>query len=149
MNADRKAALVVRWAIMDKGTQQFPEYPLTRRRLLRSTLAAGAIGLVYPRLTWSEPAQTQAILPNGGDEPFPIPWLDKNGNHNQPAGPDLEPSHVFHFKGKVGRCAGFTGSGTDNQGNRILFGTKTTDYGFMDGEYFAARVAHRAALTHI
>jgi hypothetical protein len=23
-----------------------------------------------------------------------IPWLDKNGGHNQPVGPNLEPSHI-------------------------------------------------------
>ena len=27
----------------------------------------------------------------------------------------------------------------DNKGNRIAFGTPTTDYGFMEGEYFAGR----------
>jgi len=31
--------------------------------------------------------------------------------------------------------------GTDNKGNRIAFGTPTTDYGFMEGEYFAGRTA--------
>jgi len=31
---------------------------------------------------------------NGGTDPYPIPWLGKNGNHNQPAGPNLEPSHM-------------------------------------------------------
>jgi len=86
---------------------------------------------------------------NGGVDPFPIPWLDKNGSHNQPAGPQLEPSHIYHFKGRVGRCADFVGMGTDNKGNRIAFGTPTTDYGFMEGEYFAGRAAQTAAFTHI
>lgn len=88
-------------------------------------------------------------LYNGGSGPFPIPWLDKNGSHNQPAGPNLEPSHIYDFKGRVARCAGFTGSGTDNKGNRIAFGTATTDYGVMDGEYWAARQEHQGAFTHI
>jgi hypothetical protein len=56
---------------------------------------------------------------NGSTDPFSIPWLDKNGSHNQPAGPNLEPSHIYHFKGRVARCSTFTGMGTDNQGNRI------------------------------
>jgi hypothetical protein len=81
--------------------------------------------------------------------PYPIPWLDKNGSHNQPAGPQLEPSHIYHFKGRVARCANFGGMGTDNKGNRIAFGTPTTDYGFMQGEYFAGRAAQTGAFTHI
>jgi hypothetical protein len=63
---------------------------------------------------------------NGGTDPYPIPWLDKNGSHNQPAGPNLEPSHIYHFKGRVARCSTFTGMGTDSQGNRIAFGSPTT-----------------------
>jgi hypothetical protein len=44
--------------------------------------------------------QTQPTLTtaNGGAEPFPIPWLDKNGSHNQPAGANLEPSHIYDFR---------------------------------------------------
>jgi hypothetical protein len=86
---------------------------------------------------------------NGGTDPYPIPWLDKNGSHNQPAGPQLEPSHIYHFKGRVARCADFAGMGTDNKGNRIPFGTPTTDYGFMQGEYFAGRAPQRGTFTHI
>jgi len=81
----------------------------------------------------------EPIAANGSPDPYPIPWLDKNGSHNQPAGPNLEPSHIYHFKGKVARCSTFTGMGTDNQGNRIPFGDKTTDYGVMAGDYWAAR----------
>jgi hypothetical protein len=40
---------------------------------------------------------------NGGTDPYPIPWLDKNGSHNQPAALNLEPSHIYHFKGRVAR----------------------------------------------
>jgi len=36
-----------------------------------------------------------AINANGGSDPFPIPWLDKNGSHNQPTGANLEPSHIY------------------------------------------------------
>ncbi len=72
-----------------------------------------------------------------------------NGSHNQPAGPNLEPSHIYHFKGKVARCSTFTGMGTDNQGNRIAFGSPTTDYGVMFGDYWAARTTQHGTLTHI
>ena len=81
--------------------------------------------------------------------PLPIPSLDKNGSHNQPAGPNLEPSHIYHFKGRVARCSTFTGTGTDNQGNRIAFGSPTTDYGVMQGEYWAARAPQQGTFTHI
>jgi len=86
---------------------------------------------------------------NGGTDPFPIPWLDKNGSHNQPAGPNLEPSHIYDFKGRVARCSTFTGMGTDNMGNRIAFGSPTTDYGVMQGEYWAARTTQHGTFTHI
>jgi hypothetical protein len=86
---------------------------------------------------------------NGSTEPYPIPWLDKNGSHNQPAAPTSEPSHIYHFKGLVARCSTFTGMGTDNAGNRIAFGSPTTDYGLMHGEYWAARSAQRGIFTHI
>lgn len=86
---------------------------------------------------------------NGGTDPYPIPWLDKNGSHNQPAGPNLEPSHIYHFKGRVARCSTFSGAGTDNKGDRIAFGTPTTDYGLMQGEYWAARTVQHGAFSHI
>ena len=89
------------------------------------------------------------VDPDGPSGPYPIPWLDKNGSHNQPAGPDLEPSHIYHFKGRVARCSGFSGMGTDGTNERILFGTKTTDYGIMDGEYWAARAPQTGTFTHI
>jgi hypothetical protein len=86
---------------------------------------------------------------NGSTEPYPIPWLDKNGSHNQPAAAALEPSLIYHFKGLVARCSTFTGMGTDNAGNRIAFGSPTTDYGLMRGEYWAARSAQQGIFTHI
>jgi len=126
----------------------------TRRGFLTMglTVASGAsTSLLLSRdaAAASKAAPLKLKTYNGGVDPFPIPWLDKNGSHNQPAGPRLEPSHIYHFKGRVGRCADFVGMGTDNKGNRIAFGTPTTDYGFMDGEYFAGRAAQTAAFTHI
>jgi hypothetical protein len=104
-------------------------------------VAISSVNLAFP--------EQQPRTANGGTDPYPIPWLDKNGSHNQPAGPDLEPSHIYHFKGRVARCSTFTGMGTDNQGNRIAFGSPTTDYGAMQGEYWAARTAQQGVFTHI
>jgi hypothetical protein len=39
--------------------------------------------------------------------------------------------------------------GTDNQGNRIAFGSPTTDYGVMWPEYWAARAPQQETFTHI
>jgi len=126
----------------------------TRRIFLSTTLsiaAAGAASILLPDDIAAEnkPPQSKLLTYNGSTDPYPIPWLDKNGSHNQPAGPQLEPSHIFHFKGHVARCADFVGMGTDNKGNRIAFGTPTTDYGFMQGEYFAGRTPQTGAFTHI
>ncbi|GAC1434097.1 MAG: hypothetical protein NVSMB6_31480 [Burkholderiaceae bacterium] len=120
---------------------------VTRTR--RDMLKRSAISVV-PLLT--QQAISAAEKPgtaNGDADPFPIPWLDKNGSHNQPAGPNLEPSHIYHFKGRVARASTFTGIGTDNKGNRIAFGTPTTDYGVMQGEYWAARAGQKGTFTHI
>ena len=119
-----------------------------RRRFLRSGAIAGVALAAGSGVAGA--ASLEALkTANGGTDPYPIPWLDKNGSHNQPAGPNLEPSHIFHFKGRVARCSTFTGMGTDNQGNRIAFGSPTTDYGVMQGEYWAARSAQQGIYTHI
>jgi hypothetical protein len=126
----------------------------TRRSFLGTTLttaSAASAGQLFSVSTavGNILAESKVRTYNGSTDPYPIPWLDKNGSHNQPAGPQLEPSHIYHFKGQVGRCADFVGMGTDNKGNRIAFGTPTTDYGFMEGEYFAGRTAQTGAFTHI
>jgi hypothetical protein len=126
----------------------------TRRGFLGTTLAVASgatASFLHPATTAAVdvPPESKLRTYNGGTEPYPIPWLDKNGSHNQPAGPRSEPSHVYHFKGRVARCADFVGMGTDNRGNRIAFGTPTTDYGFMQGEYFAGRTSHSGAFAHI
>ena len=109
-----------------------------------------AAGLAFAAGPATSALRGQALTTaNGGTDPFPIPWLDKNGSHNQPAGRNLEPSHIYDFKGRVARCSTFTGMGTDNQGNRIAFGSPTTDYGVMQGEYWAARTAQHGTFTHI
>jgi hypothetical protein len=117
----------------------------------REMLKAGALAIVplaIPSAMHALGEQTP-MTANGGTDPYPIPWLDKNGSHNQPAGPNLEPSHIYHFKGQVARCSTFTGVGADNKGNRIAFGSATTDYGVMHGEYWAARTTQQGTFSHI
>ena len=116
-----------------------------KRRDILKSLPLASTALMAQRLFGQQPPKTA----NGGTEPYPIPWLDRNGSHNQPAGPNLEPSHIYHFKGLVARSSTFTGIGTDNHQNRIAFGSPTTDYGLMQGEYWAARTAQQGAFTHI
>jgi len=130
---------------MDRLTH--PRLDHTRRDMLKSS-AFALLPLALPYADFGRYDQ-QPMMANGSADPYPIPWLDKNGSHNQPAGPNLEPSHIYHFKGRVARCSTFTGIGTDNQGNRIAFGSPTTDYGVMQGEYWAARAAQQGTFTHI
>jgi hypothetical protein len=129
-------------------TTYFP----SRRRFLAASSAAGAWlvrGFNAPAQAAARTQPVSHIDPDGPSGPYPIPWLDMNGSHNQPAGPDLEPSHIYHFKGRVARCSGFSGMGTDDKNQRLLFGTKTTDYGIMDGEYWAARAPQTGTFAHI
>jgi hypothetical protein len=119
----------------------------TRREMMKASGLA-AIPLLVP--IWANSSlEQEPMTANGGSDPYPIPWLDKNGSDNQPAGPNLEPSHIYHFKGRVARCRTFTGMGTDNKGNRIAFGSPTTDYGVMMGEYWGARTKQNGTFTHI
>jgi hypothetical protein len=117
----------------------------------RAWLKAGAGTLATMPLAVPAAAERarQENPANGGTDPYPIPWLDKNGSHNQPAGPNLEPCHIYHFQGLVARCSTFSGTGTDNQGHRIAFGAPTTDFGVMQGEYWAARTTQHTRLAHI
>lgn len=121
-----------------------------RRRFFQATGLLATVALIPNSLL----AASQCAPPipkgpsNGGSCPYPIPWLDKNGNHNQMPKANVELSHIFHFKGKLARCAGFTGMGTDNKGNRLPFGTPTTDYSYMSGEYWAARQPQHGRFAH-
>lgn len=126
----------------------------TRRGFVSTTLgvaAAGAASLLLSDETAADikPPQSERRTYNGSPDPYPLPWLDKFGDHHQPAGPKLDPSDIFHFKGRIVRCADFAGMGTDNKGNRIAFGAPSTDYGIMQGEYFAARAPQTGAFVHI
>ena len=53
--------------------------------------------------------------------------------------------HLVTLLRGMSQCANFAGMGNDNKGNRIAFGTPTTDCGFMQGEYFAGRNADQVA----
>jgi hypothetical protein len=129
---------------------------LNRRRLLKVGLASIVAASQTGRLLHAQSALQVCAPPlprddspsHGGSCPYPIPWLDKNGNHNQSPIPNVELSNIFHFKGKLARCNGFHGMGTDNKGNRFAWGTPTTDYSYMEGEYWAARQEHQAVFAH-
>jgi len=129
------------------------EFLIPRRRCLKIAGATAIASLVAARMFCSDNNGCSPPIPNvtpsnGGSCPYPIPWLDKNGNHNQMPMPNVELSSVFHFKGKLARCNGFHGMGTDNKGNRLAWGTPTTDYSYMVGEYWAGRQARRSNFAH-
>ena len=134
--------------------ESFVRYTINRRQFLHTGVglaAAGASTLLLPR---AAAAQRDAPVPdgipsNGSTDPYPIPWLDRNGSHNQSPGPGMDPSSIYHFKGQVARCNNFTGMGTDNKGNRIAFGAPSTDFSLMSGEYFAARAPQAGTSCHI
>jgi len=129
-------------------------YMIDRRQFLHTGVClatAGASALLLPA---ASSAQKDAPVPdgipsNGSTDPYPIPWLDKNGSHNQSPGPGMEPSNIYHFKGHVARCNNFTGMGTDNKGNRISFGAPSTDFSLIRGEHFAARAPQVGTFSHI
>jgi hypothetical protein len=123
-----------------------------RRFLISGSILAAASALQLPKSVdamGKHEDEKEAFVYDGSNYPFPIPWLDKNGSHNQPAGPTMEPSHIYHFKGKVARCADFRGMGTDNKGNRLAFGNPTTDNDIMQGEYYTGRTAQNGTFAHI
>jgi hypothetical protein len=131
-------------------------FELNRRRLLKLGISS-AVASSLPGMLLHAQSAPQPCAPdipkdhrpsNGGPCPYPIPWLDKNGNHNQSPMPNVELSNIYHFKGRLARCNGFTGRGTDNRGNRLAWGNPTTDYSYMAGEYWAARQAHQAIFAH-
>jgi hypothetical protein len=129
---------------------------INRRHLMSVGMASVVAGLIPRPLLQAQsapqscapPIPPEHSLANGGPCPYPIPWLDKNGNHNQSPMANVELSNIYHFKGKLARCNGFHGMGTDNQGNRLAWGTPTTDYSYMAGEYWAARQPHQAVFAH-
>jgi len=129
------------------------EFLMTRRKCLEIATVMATAPLVRARIVSADNCSCAPPIPNGapsngGSCPYPIPWLDKNGNHNQIPMPNVELSNIYHFKGKLARCNGFHGMGTDNQGNRLAWGTPTTDYSYMAGEYWAGRQAHQAIFAH-
>ncbi len=126
----------------------------SRRRFLRTGIgaAAGVAALSLPNVSGAEADDDRARrhLVDGNADPFPIPWLDRNGSHGQVPAPGQEPSHIFHFRGDVARCNGFSGMGTDGHGHRLRFGGPTTDIGLMRGEYTATDGTRRSgAFLHL
>ena len=137
MNAEKKFSLT---------------FDCSRRSFLASGLALTAASAMYiPGRADATPVSEEPgkFTYDGSTYPYPIPWLDKNGSHNEPAGLGNEPSSIYHFKGKIARCSDFTGMGTDNKGNRLAFGSPTTDNAFMQGEYFTGRATRNGTFTHL
>ncbi len=97
---------------------------MNRRRLLKlgvaSLVVASQTGRLLP--AQSAPRSCAPSIPqdhspsNGGSCPYPIPWLDKNGNHNQSPMPNVELSNIYHFKGKAGALQRFSRHGYGRQG---------------------------------
>lgn len=123
----------------------------TRRHFVGALTAAGATSLLLSENAKADDSASQKAgrTYNGSADPYPLPWLDKFGDHHQPAGPNLDPSDIYHFKGKIVRCADFVGMGTDNEGSRIAFGAPSTDWGLMQGAYFAARSEQNGSFAHL
>ena len=130
---------------------------VNRRQFLLAGASAAAAAGVLNSLSLSQALaadttdnyQFGPLTLDGPESPFPLPWLDKNGSHNQSPGPNAEPSSIYHFRGYIARCNDFRGMGTDNDGNRIAFGAPSTDFSLLTGEYWAGRTARGGAFSHI
>ncbi len=57
----------------------------TRRGVLRA--GPGVAGLLLPHAAVGQTNAAEMPPSSGSTDPFPIPWLDKNGDRNQPAKP--------------------------------------------------------------
>jgi hypothetical protein len=83
-----------------------PDPELNRRRLLKlavfsivgAELPGGLLHAQSAPQSCSPPIPQNHAPSNGGPCPYPIPWLDKNGNHNQSPMPSVELSNIYHFK---------------------------------------------------
>src|SRR5713226_4026979 len=75
---------------MDPLTQSHQHH--SRREILRSS-ALALLPLAIPSANYALHDE-QPMPATGGTDPFPIPWLDKNGSHNQPAGANLQISTI-------------------------------------------------------
>jgi hypothetical protein len=110
----------------------------TRRGFLRTGVGAAALGAAA---AWPPGAERAAAAGATDDaEPYPIPWLDTILHHNQvprPGGGPTELSHIYHFKGQVGRAVIARGAGRTNRGEPLLIGAGT-DYSYIQGEYVTA-----------
>ncbi|GAC1357120.1 MAG: hypothetical protein NVS4B8_09610 [Herpetosiphon sp.] len=115
----------------------------SRRDFFRIGLSAAAVGAAALWLPGTVAAE-------GSTDPFPIPWLDRNGSHNQAPGPGQDLSSIFQFRGQVARCNDFTGMGTTGDGQRLPFGGPTTDFSFMQGEFVAPNSkTYQGTFAHI
>ncbi|WP_242346789.1 hypothetical protein [Anaeromyxobacter terrae] len=127
-----------------------------RRRLL--TTGLGALGVAgvggVPGGARAEKARgggdVLAAPVGGSSEPSAIPWLDKNGSHNQSPGPGMDPSNIFHFKGRIARANDFEGTGKDGKGSPLPWGAPSTDFSFIDATYWPTnRIERRGIFSHL
>ena len=140
------------YAYGDEGDNEIPmnqeekttgELSHTRRQFLRAGAGLAAAGAAAAWLPTRVPGGVRRAAADAGAtgnfEPYPIPWLDMNLHHNQvpeAGGPPTELSHIFNFKGQVGRAL-LEGKGTASDGRTLYIG-KGTDFGYMQGEYLPA-----------
>jgi hypothetical protein len=135
---------------MDMNSDKKNFLQLSRRGFLTiGGITLAGLGLRLPAAAYLELPVPLNFDYDGTSDPFPIPWMDKNGSHNQSPGLGQEPSSIFHFRGLVARANDFTGMGTDNKGNRLAFGAPSTDFSIMEGEYFTGRTVHQGTFSHL
>jgi len=72
-----------------------PSCPICSRRSFVKTGAFAGMALSLGSGASAFQLPDVPTTANGGTDPYPIPWLDKNGSHNQPAGP--KPRAVTHL----------------------------------------------------
>src|SRR5712692_7400434 len=92
---------------MDPLTQSRPHQ--SPRDILKSS-ALALLPLGIPSANYSLHDQ-QPMTANGSADPIPIPWLDKNGSHNQPG---REHFHAGNAERHGGRSAALAGAGLDS-----------------------------------
>jgi hypothetical protein len=86
-----------------------PRLLQSRRDIMKSG-AWAVVPLAIPFRNLALQDHQQPMTANCGADPYPIPWLDKNGGHHEPAGPNLEFGNSLLFtlaSGKYTRLSQF------------------------------------------
>jgi len=119
----------------------FPSLVLGRRNFVRGSVLTGR-QLACP---CSAPARLPSPRTRSTD-PYPIPWLDKNGSHISPQ-VQIWSRRIFSTLKGSWPGAVRHWDGTDNQGNRITFGSPTHRLWRDARRYWAARSAQQGVFT--